>query len=111
MVEDPYPHDVDIHLYSFARSLVIEKWGEEYFEYFDSIVNQESGWVIYDAHYKDGKSSAHGLGGFLDMTWETVGCEKTDDPYVQIRCTTLYIEKRYGDPEAAWKFHIENNWY
>lgn len=104
----------------YAQQLVTEKWGADEWYYFDRIVSQESrNWTVYTAHYPTGyapngdPSSAHGLGGFLDGTWDDVGCVKTDDPYEQVRCTIKYIEQRraYGTPSKAWQWHLINNWY
>lgn len=90
---------------------------DEWF-YFDKIVSQEShNWTVYTAHYPTGyapngeKSSAHGLGGFLNATWASVGCVKTDDPYIQVDCTIKYIQQRYGTYKEAWEFHLLHNWY
>lgn len=57
------------------------------------------------------KSSAYGLYGFLDSTWETVGCVKTSDPKEQERCALLYMEQRYGGIEGAYYFHLKNDYY
>ena len=57
------------------------------------------------------ESSAYGLYGFLDSTWDTVGCTKTSDPVEQERCAKLYIKQRYGTLREAYLFHKENNWY
>lgn len=108
---------VDQELYTHAKEVSDKEWGEDYFEYFDSIIMQESGWRVFTAHYPTGytkggvKSSAHGLGGFIDATWETVDCEKTDDPFIQVECTARYITDRYENPEKAWAFHLEANHY
>lgn len=57
------------------------------------------------------ESSAYGLYGFLDSTWETVGCTKTSDPIEQERCALLYMEQRYGGIKGAYRFHLANDWY
>lgn len=102
----------------YAEKLVTEKWGKDEWYYFDKIIVQESrNWTVYTAHYPTGytidgvRSSAHGLGGFLDGTWNGVGCVKTDDPLEQVRCTIKYVEQRYGTPSIAWRFHLAHNWY
>lgn len=56
-------------------------------------------------------STAYGLGQFLNSTWETVGCEKSDDPYYQIDCMKKYVDQRYGSPELALEFWLKNKWY
>lgn len=57
------------------------------------------------------ESSAYGLYGFLDSTWETVGCKKTDNPTEQERCAIKYMKERYGGIEGAYYFHVQNDWY
>ncbi len=84
-------------------------WGTDQWEYFDTIIEKESFWTVNTDH--PGESSAYGLGGFLNSTWESVGCTKTDDRLEQLRCTALYIKERYETPQKAVKFHNVNNWY
>lgn len=87
-------------------------WGEGSFAYFDKIIQKESSWIVYTEHYPTSKkSTAHGLGGFLDATWETVGCVKTDNPIIQIECTARYITQRYETPQKALQFHKKHGWY
>lgn len=57
------------------------------------------------------KSSAYGLYGFLDGTWNTVGCVKTSDPKEQERCAIKYMEQRYGGIEGAYYHHLVHDWY
>lgn len=56
-------------------------------------------------------SSAYGLYGFLDSTWNSVGCVKTPNPIEQERCGILYMKQRYGSIESAYYFHKQHNWY
>lgn len=104
----------------YAYWQIVDKWGEAEWEAFNYIISRESAnWTVLEEHYptgytKDGiKSSAYGLGGFLDGTWAGVGCTKTNDPYKQIDCTIKYIEQRplYGTPSKAKAFHLANNYY
>lgn len=92
----------------YAERLVTEKWGKEQWDDFHLLIKKESGW---NPLAKNPKSSAFGLGQFLSSTWQTVGCEKTDDPKVQIDCTIKYVDKNYGTPEKAISFHRINNFY
>jgi len=95
----------------YGEYLVKEKWGESEWLAFKEIINRESSWIHTKAHYQSGytvsgvKSSAHGLGGFLDATWSSVGCVKTDDGFIQVECTLKYIEQRYGTPTQALAYH------
>jgi trimeric autotransporter adhesin len=56
-------------------------------------------------------STAFGLFQFLNSTWATVNCTKTSDAYRQSVCGLRYIKRRYGTPEAAWRFWQQNHWY
>lgn len=97
----------------YAKELSAVLWGEGSFKYFDRVISKESAhWSVHTAHYPvSGTSTAHGLGGFLDATWETVGCVKTDNPIVQIGCTARYITQRYDTPQKAWEHHLAFSWY
>jgi hypothetical protein len=48
---------------------------------------------------------------FLDQTWATVDCKKTSDAYQQSVCGLRYIERRYHNPDRAWAFWQDHNWY
>lgn len=99
----------DLKVYS---SLVVcQKWNESEVKAFKEIIHKESSWIHNTEHYENGLSSAFGLGGFLNATWETVDCTKTSDQYRQIECTARYIEQRYNTPSKALKFHNLHNWY
>lgn len=97
----------DLQIY--AKSLIEEKWGVSEWMAFNAIINKESSWRVFGDH--PGGSSAFGAGGFLNATWDTVGCVKTSDPYEQVRCAVLYVEGRYGTPQKAWAFHQRMGWY
>lgn len=87
----------------YAKSKVGVQW-----PYFNAIIERESRW---NSKAQNPKSTAYGLGQFLNSTWATVGCEKTSDPYIQIDCTIKYIDKNYTTSENALAFHKKNNWY
>lgn len=92
----------------FAYALVEYKWSEEQWEYFDYIIQKESGW---NPKAQNPKSTAFGIGQFLDSTWSLVGCKKTDDIKQQTVCTVKYISKVYKDPQTAYRHHLDHNWY
>lgn len=92
----------------YAREQVIEKWGASAWDAFHFIISKESGW---NPNAQNPHSTAYGLGQFLDGTWRGVGCVKTSDPYVQIRCTIKYIENRYKTPENALAYWLSNRSY
>lgn len=98
----------DEPIVAYAKSLVIEQWGYSQWESFDTLVHKESSW---NHLAENPNSSATGYLQFLDGTWDDVGCEKTFDPKEQLRCGVLYISQRYGTPDKALAFHLQNNWY
>lgn len=92
----------------YAKSLVISEWGISEWESFDTLIHKESSW---NHKAQNPTSTAFGLGQFLNSTWSTVGCVKTEDAYIQIQCTIKYINQRYDTPTKALDFHKLNNWY
>ena len=99
----------DLKLY--AEIIVTEKWDASEVSAFKQIIHKESSWRHNKEHYADGKSSATGLAGFLNMTWSGVGCTKTYDQYIQLECAIKYVSNRYGTPTKALAFHNRNNYY
>lgn len=96
----------------YALSKVRAEFGLEDWKYFYDLVNRESGWVIEEEHYPNTKkSTAFGLGGFLNSTWEMTGYEKTNNPYVQINAMIVYVKLRYNTSQQAIAFHDLNNFY
>ena len=95
----------------YAKEKVTEKWSEYEWESFNKIINQESRYWEVTTDHNLNLSTAYGLGGFLDSTWSTVGCIKTDEVKMQIDCTIKYIEARYKTPTQAYSFHLRNNYY
>jgi len=97
-----------------ARTYARKKLSDKEFHYLDQLVYLESKW---DPEAQNPYSTAYGIGQFLDQTWETVGYEKTDDPYTQIDAMIDYVKTRYGSFEAAltaWYERAErtgHGWY
>lgn len=77
-----------------------EKFGAEHLAAFEALMNGESG---YNPSAQNPKSSAFGMFQFMDFTWKSYGCEKTEEVDTQIECGLRYIEKRYGNPTNAYK--------
>jgi hypothetical protein len=75
---------------------------------FDQLITRESGW---NPTAQNPKSTAFGLGQFLDTTWAGVGGSKTSDPAKQLALTMAYIKQRYGSPAAAWQHELSAGWY
>ena len=112
------PETIPESIRVFAERRILEEFGKGEWKYFDSIIAKESiNWKVTAAHYPSGytsngvKSSAYGLGGFLNSTWASVGCKKTADTFMQIECAIKYIQQRYGTPYQAKLFHDRNNFY
>jgi len=96
----------NIKVYAFEQ--VLNRWGDEQWSYFNDLIKRESHW---DNEEQNSKSTAYGLGQFLNSTWDMVGCKKTSNSYKQIDCTIEYISMVYGTPQKAIKFHNKNNYY
>ena len=79
------------------------QWG-----YLNGVVMLESGWCNTA---QNDTSTAYGIGQFLDTTWAGTGYSKTSDPTIQILAMLRYIKDRYKTPQAAYAFHIQNDWY
>lgn len=92
----------------YAKQKVVDRWGEAEWEAFNTIIMKESRW---NSDAQNPYSSAYGLGQFLNSTWATVGCTKTNDKYTQIDCTIKYLSQRYKTPTRALNFHLKNNYY
>lgn len=61
---------------------------------------------------KNKKTSAYGLGQFLDSTWKWLGVEKTDCPSCQIGAMAIYF-RRFGHktPSGALRHFKLKRWY
>lgn len=81
---------------------------ESDWENVDKIIKPESGW---NPKAQNPQSSAYGLAQFLDDTWGSVGCAKTDDPVEQLRCADLYVKQRYEGWAGAVKYREKNGSY
>jgi hypothetical protein len=96
----------NIKVYAFEQ--VLDRWGEKQWYYFNKLIERESNWN----HLAQNKhSTAFGYGQFLSSTWKSVGCEKTEDKYIQIDCTIKYIALRYKQPSNAIRFHDAKGYY
>jgi len=92
----------------YALRRVVEEWSLDEWEAFNTLVIKESSW---DNMADNPVSTAFGTMQFLDSTWKTVGCVKTVDQDKQIDCGIKYIKARYGYPQKALNFHLQNNHY
>ena len=83
---------------SYARSMV----SAEEFEALHELIDRESKW---DSDAQNPKSTAYGLGQFLDQTWELVGVEKSADYRIQLIASHKYVMMRYGSWVKALEHH------
>jgi len=90
------------------KDYVKSRHSEEHYECYDKLIFKESSW---NPDAKNPKSTAYGLGQFLDKTWALVPQEKTSDPYDQLDAMFIYVENRYGNSCKAWDFWLKKNWY
>jgi hypothetical protein len=74
----------------------------------EEIARRES---TYRVEAKNPKSSAYGLYGFVNKTWKTTGFEKTNCYFCQTEAAHVYIQKRYGSPSRALRFHQKHRYY
>lgn len=89
---------------SYARSMV----SAEEFEALHELIDRESKW---DSDAQNPKSTAYGLGQFLDQTWELVGVEKSADYRIQLIASHKYVMMRYGSWVKALEHHKRYGWY
>lgn len=99
-------NNIEVQIYAYER--IVETWGEEHWESYSLLIKKESG---FDNTAQNPDSTAYGVHQFLNSTWKIVGCDKTDDPYVQVDCGIEYIKLVHSNPQVAWQHSIDNNWY
>jgi len=73
-----------------------------------SIIEKESHW---NPHADNPRSTAYGIGQFLNSTWALVDHKKTNNPYTQIDAMVEYVQLIYGDGCNAWHFKSQRGWY
>ena len=96
--------DFPVSARSYARSMVSV---EEYVALHELIM-RESSW---NPEAQNPKSTAYGLGQFLDKTWELVGIEKSADYRIQLIAAQKYVIMRYGSWVKALEHHKQYGWY
>jgi resuscitation-promoting factor RpfB len=75
----------------------------------NNIVMAESGWNV---HAQNPSSGAYGIPQSLPANkLATSGSNWQNSAAVQIAWMLKYIKQTYGDPIAAWNFHLANGWY
>jgi len=73
-----------------------------------NIIDRESKW---NPLADNPKSTAFGLGQFLNSTWALVDTKKTSNPYAQIDAMIKYVDLVYEDGCKAWDFRKYKGWY
>ena len=73
-----------------------------------NIIDKESDW---NPLAQNPKSTAFGIGQFLNSTWGLVDYKKTKNPYDQIDAMVMYVKLIYGDGCNAWNFKSQRGWY
>jgi hypothetical protein len=72
------------------------------------LIMLESSW---NPDARNRKSTAYGLGQFVDKTWDLVGIEKSDDFRIQLIAAHKYVMMRYGSWVKALEHHKQHGWY
>ena len=62
-------------------------------------------------HLQNPRSTAYGLGQFLNATWAGTGIRKTADGIKQISALIIYCHNRYGSVARACRFWQKRRWY
>jgi hypothetical protein len=101
---EPRKPDFPMSARSYARSMVSVK---EY-QALHELIMLESSW---NPDARNRKSTAYGLGQFVDKTWDLVGIEKSDDFRIQLIAAHKYVMQRYGSWQKALEFHKINGYY
>ena len=73
-----------------------------------NIVDRESDW---NPLAQNPRSTAFGIGQFLNSTWKLVDSKKTKNPYDQIDAMAAYVKLIYGNGCNAWHFRSQRGWY
>ena len=81
---------------------------KEHYDCYDKLIFKESSW---NPNAQNPKSTAYGLGQFLNKTWDLVPQSKTSNPYDQLDAMFHYVDNRYENSCNAWKFWLKNKWY
>jgi hypothetical protein len=103
-VSSPIKHREPASARSYARSMVSAK---EY-KALEELIMLESSW---NPNAQNKKSTAYGLGQFIDQTWDVVGIEKSADYRIQLIASHKYVMDRYGSWVKALEFRKANGYY
>lgn len=102
--EDPKSDNAIAAYQEYLRDIVPDQEESCYFK----IIDKESNW---NPLAQNPKSTAFGIGQFLNSTWGLVDYKKTKNPYDQIDAMVVYVKLVYGDGCHAWHFKSQRGWY
>lgn len=102
--EDPKSDKAIAAYQEYLKDIVPDQEEACYF----NIIDKESKW---NPLAQNPRSTAFGIGQFLDSTWALVDSEKTKNPYSQIDSMTAYVKLIYGNGCNAWHFRSQHGWY
>lgn len=91
-----------------VAAVFIPEFGESNWTAAKALIQQESGFNPYAVNKSSG---ACGLGQSLPCSKVLSECDNLANVACQARWIASYIKGRYGTPNAAWAYHLENNWY
>jgi hypothetical protein len=98
---------------------IMNKWASKYGwgtgKEWGALVTLEMHEAGFNNLAQNPRSTAFGMGQFLDSTWASVGGHKTSDPNLQSDYMMRYIKQRYHDPVRAWAQYYNHaggvGWY
>ena len=102
--EDPKSDKAIAAYQEYLKDVVPDNEESCYF----NIVDKESDW---NPLAQNPKSTAFGIGQFLNSTWGLVDYKKTKNPYDQIDAMVIYVKLIYGNGCNAWHFRSQHGWY
>lgn len=102
--EDPKSESAIAAYQEYLKDVVPDNEESCYF----NIIDKESKW---DPYAQNPRSTAFGIGQFLNSTWGLVDAEKTKNPYNQIDAMVQYVKLIYGNGCNAWHFRLKHGWY
>ena len=101
--------NTSMEIKTYAKCMVVEKWGYNHWDSFDFIIFKESSW-----NYKAANpvSTARGLcQTMMSLHGPDVDEDFLLNPYKQIDWCIDYADSRYGSPNKAKVFWDNNKWW
>jgi|SRR5665213_2983072 len=96
-------------LQQYARGIIDSTWDDSYWEAFDWIITEESGWR-FDA--EEPTTHAYGLCQAMPASkMANAGLDYLTNPTIQVAWCISYVKNRYGTPQNAKDFHLLHGWF